>query len=169
MVHGDYATLPALKKLIRESGIDCNALALQEGLTRDRLRELARHPLVTIGGHTTTHINLAQAPPPDVLREMADNRTFLEGTTQKPVTHFAYPFGNAGACGPREAAIAMATGFRSAVTTRRGGIFAEHLDHLYELPREPLSRNDTPSSLRCKVDGFYRALHSRLGDPVARM
>ena len=39
----------------------------------------------------------------------------------------------------------------------------------HELPREPLSRKDTPSSLRCKVDGFYRALHSRLGDPVARM
>jgi peptidoglycan/xylan/chitin deacetylase (PgdA/CDA1 family) len=169
MVHGNYATLPTLKKLIRESGIDCNALALQEGLTRDRLRELALNPLVTIGGHTTTHINLAQASASDVEREMRDNRAFLEDSIQKPVTHFAYPFGNADACGLREAAIAKITGFRSAVTTQRGGIFPQHLDHLHELPREPLSRNDTPSSLRCKVDGFYRALHSRLGDPVARM
>jgi peptidoglycan/xylan/chitin deacetylase (PgdA/CDA1 family) len=169
MVHGNYATLPALKRLIRENGIDCNALALQEGLTRERLRELARHPLVTIGGHTTTHINLARAPARDVEREMGDNQAFLEDTTQTPVMHFAYPFGNADACGVREAGIAKSTGFRSAVTTQRGGIFPEHLDHLHELPREPLSRNDTSSSLRCKVDGFYRALHSRLGDPVARM
>jgi peptidoglycan/xylan/chitin deacetylase (PgdA/CDA1 family) len=158
-----------VKSLISANGIDYNALALREGLTRDQLRELASHPLVTIGGHTTTHINLAQASAGAVEHELRDNRAFLEGIIQAPVRHFAYPFGNPDACGPREASIAKATGFRSAVTTRRGGIFPEHLDHLYALPREPVSRKDTPSSLRCKVDGFYRALHSRLGDPVARM
>ena len=169
MIHQNYALLPDVKSLIRANGIDYYALAAQEGLTRDMLRELARHPLVTIGGHTTTHINLAQAPAPVVAKEMRDNRTFLEEITQTPVLHFAYPFGNEKACGLREAGIARATGFHSAVTTRRGGIFPDHLDHLYELPREPLSRKDTSSSMRCKVDGFYRALHSRWGDPVARM
>jgi hypothetical protein len=124
---------------------------------------------VTIGGHTTTHINLAQAPAAVVEQELRGNRAFLEETIQAPVVHFAYPFGNADACGPREAGIARSAGFRSAVTTRRGGIFPGHLDHLYALPREPVCRKDTPSSLQCKVNGFYRALHSRLGDPVARM
>ena len=83
--------------------------------------------------------------------------------------HFAYPFGNARACGAREAEIAGAVGFRTAVTTRCGAIFPEHLDHPHALPREVLSADDTPSSLRCKLDGVYRAFHSRLGDPVARM
>lgn len=169
MVHGDYATLPAVRDLIKANGIDCNAIAREEGLTRDGLRELAAHPLVTIGGHTTTHINLAQAPATVVEQELRANRAFLEEAIEKPVVHFAYPFGNADACGPREAGIARSTGFRSAVTTRRGGIFSEHLDHLYALPREPVSRNDTPSSLQCKLNGFYRALHSRLGSPVAGM
>ncbi len=127
------------------------------------------HPLVTIGGHTTTHIALAQATAPEVDKEMRDNRVFLEGIVQAPIQHFAYPFGNVEACGAREAKIAAAAGFRSAVTTRRGTLFPEHRQHLHELPREPLTYEETPSSMRCKVDGFYRALHSRLGDPVARM
>lgn len=169
MIHGNYALLPEVRRLIAANGIDCSVLALREGLNRDRLRELASHPLVTIGGHTSTHINLAQASSAGVDREMRENRAFLEETIERPVVHFAYPFGNPDACGLREANIAKEAGFRSAVTTRRGSLFPEHLRHLHELPREPLTRAETPSSLRCKVDGFYRALHSRLGDPVARM
>ncbi|MEJ0074520.1 MAG: polysaccharide deacetylase family protein [Alphaproteobacteria bacterium] len=169
MIHGNYALLPEVKRLIAANGIDCRALALQEGLDRDQLRKLASHPLATIGGHTTTHINLAQAAASEVDTEMRANRAFLEGILQAPIRHFAYPFGNVDACGPREANIAAAAGFRSAVTTRRGTLFPEHLRHLHELPREPLTYADTPSSMRCKVDGFYRALHSRLGDPVALM
>jgi peptidoglycan/xylan/chitin deacetylase (PgdA/CDA1 family) len=169
MIHANYALLPEVKRLIAANGIDCHALALQEGLNRDQLRELAAHPLVTIGGHTTTHIALAQATAPAVDKEMRDNRVFLEGIIQAPIRHFAYPFGNLEACGTREAKIAAAAGFRSAVTTRRGTLFPEHRHCLHELPREPLTFEETASSMRCKVDGFYRALHSRLGDPVARM
>lgn len=169
MIHANYASLPALKKLIVMNGIDCHALARREGLSREQLRELASHPLVTIGGHTTTHIALAQATPAEAEREVRDNRAFLEGIIQAPIRHFAYPFGNLEACGVRDAKIAAAAGFRSAVTTRRGTLFPEHRRHLHELPREPLTYEETPSSMRCKVDGFYRALHSRWGDPVARM
>ena len=168
-IHGNYALLPEVKRVIAANAINCTALALREGLSPEELRKLASHPLVTIGGHTTTHINLAQASAAQVEREMHDNRVFLEGIVQRPIEHFAYPFGNRDACGRREADIARSVGFRSAVTTRRGSLFADHLRHLHELPREPLTRMDTPSSLRCKVDGFYRALHSKLGDPVARM
>jgi peptidoglycan/xylan/chitin deacetylase (PgdA/CDA1 family) len=169
MIHANYALLPEVKRLIAANGIDCHALASQEGLDQGQLRKLASHPLVTIGGHTTTHPNLAQATASDVEKEILDNRAFLEGMLDAPIRHFAYPFGNAAACGPREAEIARAAGFRSAVTTRRGSLFPEHLRHLHELPREPLTYEETPSSMRCKVDGFYRALHSRLGDPVFRM
>ncbi len=168
-IHGNYALLPQVKRLIALNGIDSTVLAVQEGLKPEKLRELASHPLVAIGGHTSSHINLAQASAVTVDKEMGDNRTFLEEIVQKPVIDFAYPFGNPDTCGWREANIAKAAGFRSAVTTRRGSLFPEHLRHLHELPREPLTRADTPSSLRCKVDGFYRALHSGLGDPVARM
>ena len=169
MIHANYALLPEVKRLIEANGIDCHALASREGLDQDQLRELAAHPLVTIGGHTTTHIALAQATASVVEKEIGDNRVFLEGIVRAPIQHFAYPFGNLEACGAREAQIVAAAGFRSAVTTRRGTLFPEHRQHLHELPREPLTYEETPSSMRCKVDGFYRALHSRFGEPVARM
>ena len=168
-IHENYDLLSGVRDAIAGAGIDCSALVTQEALTADKLRQLSRHPLVTIGGHGDTHINLAQADAAIVECELISNRSFLEGIIDKPVMHFAYPFGNAHACGEREAEIARATGFRTAVTTRCGSVFPQHADNLYALPREVLSADDTSSSLSCKLNGVYRAVHSRFGDPVALM
>jgi peptidoglycan/xylan/chitin deacetylase (PgdA/CDA1 family) len=168
-IHKDFGVLPHVRAAIAESKIDCGALVDREALSEQQLRRLARHPLVTIGGHTTTHRNLAQASPATVQWEMAENRKFLQDTTDRPVEHFAYPFGHEGACGTREAEISRSVGFRTATTTRLGALFPEHAHHLHALPRLHLSCDDTSSTLRCKVDGVYRAIHSRWGDPVARM
>ncbi|MBV8826135.1 MAG: polysaccharide deacetylase family protein [Bradyrhizobiaceae bacterium] len=169
MVHKDFSLLTQLREAIAKSRIDCRALVDREALSEAQLRRLARHPLVTIGGHTTTHRNLAEAPAPAVEWEMAENRRFLQEITGQPIDHFAYPFGHARACGEREARICREVGFRTAVTTRAGTLFAEHAHELHALPRLHLAGDDTPSTLRCKVDGVYRAIQSRFGDPVARM
>jgi peptidoglycan/xylan/chitin deacetylase (PgdA/CDA1 family) len=168
-IHKDFSLLPHVRSAIRESKIDCSGLVEQEALTPEQLQRLARHPLVTIGGHTTTHRNLAQASEAIVASEMADNRTFLQDSTDQPIEHFAYPFGHPRACGDREARIASAVGFRTAVTTRLGAIFPQHLHELHALPRMQIAHDDNLATLRCKLDGFYRAVQSRLGDPVARM
>ena len=168
-IHRDYELLTPVRAAIAAHGIDCGKLLAREALTVEQLRQLARHPLVTIGAHGDTHINLARASAETAHHEMASNRRFLEAAIDKPVLHFAYPFGNARACGEREAEIASAVGFRTAVTTRSGAIFPAHLGHPHALPRERLGGDDTPSSLRCKLNGVYRAVHSQLGDPVAVM
>jgi peptidoglycan/xylan/chitin deacetylase (PgdA/CDA1 family) len=169
MVHKDFSLLPHLRQAIAKSTIDCRALVDREALSEAQLRRLSRHPLATIGGHTTTHRNLAEAPAPAVEWEMAANRRFLQEITGQPIDHFAYPFGHARACGEREARICREVGFRTAVTTRAGTLFAQHVHELHALPRLHLAGDDTPSTLRCKVDGVYRAIQSRFGDPVARM
>src|SRR4029077_14292422 len=139
MVHRDYATLAHVKAAIAASESECGVLAKREGLTAEGLRRLASHPLVTIGAHGSTHVNLARVSAREVERELATNRRFLEAMTDRPVMHFAYPFGNANACGPREAGIVRSLGFHSASTPRRGALFPEHLAHLHALPREPLA------------------------------
>lgn len=168
-IHRDYATLAPVKAAIAAAGIDWQALARREALSIEQLRRLAASPLVTIGAHGERHINLARASAEEAKRDMIASRRRLEELIDEEVVHFAYPFGNANACGPREAAIAQAAGFRTAVTTRRGTLFPEHLDDLYALPREPLSGSDTAATLQCKVRGLHRAFESKLGDPVARM
>jgi peptidoglycan/xylan/chitin deacetylase (PgdA/CDA1 family) len=169
LIHQDFSLLPHLREIIAKSGIDCRALVDREALSEDQLRELSRHPLVTIGGHTVTHCNLAQASASTARWEMAENRRFLQYVTAQPIEHFAYPFGHERACGDREAEISRETGFCTAVTGRWGTLFAEHADHRHALPRLHLACDDTSSTLRCKVDGFDRAIRSRFGDPIVRM
>jgi peptidoglycan/xylan/chitin deacetylase (PgdA/CDA1 family) len=169
LIHSDYDTLNAVRAAVALAGIDCGALARREALTVKQLRQLASHPLVTIGAHTERHTNLARASEDEVRREMIAGRQFLESILQREIAHFAYPFGNARACGPREARIARAAGFRTAVTTRRGTLFPEHIDNLFALPREPIVGRDTPATLQCKLGGMNRALQSRFGNPVACM
>ena len=60
-IHNDWRVLPHVRAAIEDKKIDCSALVDREALTEQQLRRFARHPLVTIGGHTTTHRNLAQA------------------------------------------------------------------------------------------------------------
>jgi peptidoglycan/xylan/chitin deacetylase (PgdA/CDA1 family) len=168
-VHDNFDVLPAVRDAIASAGIDIAALVDREALTEAQLRELAHHPLATIGAHTTTHVNLARASAATVRSEMDENRRFLEGIIAEPVDHFAYPFGHKRACGEREAEISRSLGFRTAVTTRPGMVFAEHRDELHALPRVGLEWHENASTLHCKLNGFNRAVHSRLGDPIARM
>ena len=168
-IHSDFSLLPEVKATIKRYGIECRALVDRIALTSDGLRKLSQHPLVTIGGHGINHENLLQRSADAVRWEMTSNRAFLETIIERPIMHFAYPFGTARSCGEREAQIARSVGFRTAVTTRHGSIFRKHLEHLHALPRECITRDDSPDTMRCKLDGFYRAVQSFWGDPIAEM
>ncbi len=169
LVDLDHDALADVREAIAASGIDCSALIRAEGLTVEQLRRLAASPLVTIGAHSVRHIDLGRASVAEVKQEMTTSRRFLEGVIDREVAHFAYPFGDVSTCGVREACIAKSVGFRTAVTTRHGTLFPEHLEHRYALPREPIFGKDTLTSLHCKIGGTYRAFYSGFGDPVAQM
>jgi peptidoglycan/xylan/chitin deacetylase (PgdA/CDA1 family) len=49
--------------------------------------------------------------------------------------HFAYPVGDGTSAATREFETAAKVGFRTAVTTRPGVLFADHADYLTALPR----------------------------------
>ena len=168
-IHADFDVLPGVREAIARAGIEIPALVDQEALTEQQLRTLAQHPLVTIGSHTTTHLNLKRASAATVRTEMGDNRKFLQDITGQRIDHNAYPFGHSGACGEREAEISRSLGFRTAVTTRAGTIFPEHRHHLHALPRICLARDESTVTLQCKLNGLSRAVNSRFGDPVALM
>ena len=63
-------------------------------LTSAELGRLAESPLIDIGAHTMTHPTLAYASIEDQQREVAECRAALERVLHKPVTAFAYPYGN---------------------------------------------------------------------------
>ena len=168
-VHRNFDLLPAIHHALDTAGIQVAALVDREALTQEQLRTLAQHPLVTIGGHTTTHPNLKRSDAAAVRWEMAENRKFLQELTATTVCHHAYPFGHSHACGEREADISHSLGFRTAVTTRPGTIFPEHRNHLHALPRICLTARENASTLHCKLNGLSRAINSRFGAPIASM
>ncbi len=141
-----------------------------DALNESELRELAASPLVEIGGHTVSHPQLSRLEAGEVLREMADNRRRLEGLLDRPVRHFAYPYGDAASCGAREAVLAREVGFQTAVTTRIGNLFPAHRNHPTALPRLRLfSDHECLGLVDFQRSGAAGALITRFGDPVTTM
>ena len=120
----------------------CNDLCMTWG----ELTTLAADPLVTIGAHTVNHVMLAKVPERMARNEMAMSRSVIEASLGKRPDHLSYPVGDRTSAGPREFKIAAEIGFKTAVTTRPGVLFAEHRDHLMALPR--ISLNGEHQQLR---------------------
>ncbi len=147
-LHDWLRAMPGRDDLAREigalaarHGIDPAAICRDLCLSWDELKTFAAEPLVGIGAHTVTHCNLAQQPDEIASQEMATSRARIEDALQRPVPHFAYPYGDRAAAGPREFALAKAAGFKTAVTTRPGMIFPESADYPTALPRVSLNGN----------------------------
>ena len=122
-------------------GVDQAAICADLCLSWDELQQIAADPLVTIGAHSITHCNLAKQSEGVAAYELRESRARIEQAVQTDVVHLAYPYGDRIAAGPREFAHARAAGYKTAVTTRPGMIFAESSRHLTALPRVSLNGN----------------------------
>jgi peptidoglycan/xylan/chitin deacetylase (PgdA/CDA1 family) len=105
----------------------------------EELAQLAVDPLVTIGAHTVSHPMLAKLSAQAARSEMDLSRSVIEAALLVRPQHLSYPVGDPTAAGPREFKIAAELGFKTAVTTRPGVLFAEHREQLTALPRISLN------------------------------
>ncbi len=102
-------------------------------LTRDELRTLAASPVVTIGAHTVDHVLLAAQPFSDQVETMAKSKAELEELVDRPVRHFAYPFGDSESFNSASVEAARTCGFETATTTLSGRV--TRLNDRWRLPR----------------------------------
>jgi peptidoglycan/xylan/chitin deacetylase (PgdA/CDA1 family) len=108
--------------------------ATHRPLTRAELRRLSESALIEIGGHTMRHPVLARAPLDDQREEIGGCRSALEDAIGKPVTAFAYPFGQlADHYQPDTVDLVRNAGFDLAFTTRQSFVTG-HASPL-EIPR----------------------------------
>jgi peptidoglycan/xylan/chitin deacetylase (PgdA/CDA1 family) len=145
-------------------GMDAQALAARHMMDWDMLRRLAASPFVEIGAHTLTHPPLATLDGATAAVEMAGSRDRLERETGRPVRHLAYPYGVPGTTGAREAALADQLGFRTAVTTAPGNLFARHAKRRHAWPRHGIGPADGPAALRLKLAGISNPLRAARPD-----
>jgi peptidoglycan/xylan/chitin deacetylase (PgdA/CDA1 family) len=135
----ERAALEAIGDLAARYGVDMAALCAEQCMDWSEIGELARDPLATIGAHTVNHVMLAKASDAQVRTELRMSRAVIEAALGRAPDHLAYPFGDPTTAGAREFRIAAELGFKTAVTTRPGVLFAEHAHHFTALPRISLN------------------------------
>jgi peptidoglycan/xylan/chitin deacetylase (PgdA/CDA1 family) len=99
-------------------------------LSWDQIRELDQSGIITIGGHTINHRNLAELAPDQQRYEIADGKRQLEQHLGHPIYDFAYPYGSYNASAVQ---IARDAGYETAVSTTPGT--EQSLGNLYTLYR----------------------------------
>jgi len=155
----DAALHEAVARFCARHGLIYESVCQDLCMDWDELRSFATEPLVTIGAHTLSHCHLAKADETRAAHEMAHSRDLIAAELQRPVRHFAYPYGDRAAASVREFDIAERLGFVSAVTTRPGMIFNESAAHMHALPRLSLNGNyQTERMLRVLTSGAATAM-----------
>ena len=139
-----------LRRVVRELcaryQVDIAQFCEQLCMGWNELSKLAADPLITIAAHTVNHVMLAKVPERSARSEMDMSRSVIEASLGTRPQHLSYPVGDRTSAGPREFKIAAELGFKTAVTTRPGVLFASHRQHLTALPR--ISLNGEHQQLR---------------------
>jgi peptidoglycan/xylan/chitin deacetylase (PgdA/CDA1 family) len=82
--------LPRLESFVSAGKLaDCYA-----GMTAEQVGQLSQDPLFSIGVHTTDHPFLTRCEPAEALRQIQDNKSWIEQASNKQVDVIAYPGGN---------------------------------------------------------------------------
>jgi len=107
-------------------------VSFQDGtpMTVREMQNLGQNPLFAIGAHSAHHVMLSQQNAVDQAYEVMESKQQIEKWLGKPVTGFAYPYGNYTGVTQQ---ILKESGFRYAVSTESKPVTGE--DDPFALPR----------------------------------
>lgn len=83
-------------------------------LDEKMLREMASHPLMTIGSHSASHCDFGTLSKKRAELELTKSQARLSEITGKEITSFAYPFGNIWNMNEHDTALMQKLGYTSA-------------------------------------------------------
>lgn len=140
-LHKRFRDLPATacaeaaRRLCDDIGLDPAVFCAQHGMSWDMVREIASSRIGHIEAHTMKHMAVSCLSRDAMIRDIEGgiDRTMLE-TGVRP-KHFAYPFGDRLAAGPRDFAILGELPLVTATTTIEGVLHRRHRLNKHSLPR----------------------------------
>jgi peptidoglycan/xylan/chitin deacetylase (PgdA/CDA1 family) len=119
----------------------------QEGyLSEEELREIARHPLLTIGAHGLWHRHFTRLSSVEARIELRESRSRLKSITGRKIDLMAWPFGE---CDAGLERLSEECGYRAAWSVWKG------TNSTYSRWRVPLGRRDNMARFIAKVSGAY--------------
>jgi peptidoglycan/xylan/chitin deacetylase (PgdA/CDA1 family) len=156
------ACIATAKKFAARYRIEPRDLSARHGMTWDMARAITGGGLGTIEAHTVRHLALSRQEPEDIYADLAACRSRIEEETGRAPRHFAYPFGDADAAGPREFEMLRALPILTATTTKAGMLRPEEATMRTALPRLMLNGH---YQSRAYVEVLLSGLHSLLSMP----
>ena len=122
-------------------------------LSEDELREISRHPLITIGAHGLWHRHFNRISHDEAQFELTESRRLLAETIERRVDLMAWPYGE---CTPAVEQLAGECGYRAAWSVWKGA------NTTFSRWRVPLGRNDHMLRFIAKSSGLYGLTEARL-------
>jgi peptidoglycan/xylan/chitin deacetylase (PgdA/CDA1 family) len=148
-------------------GASFNALSRAQFMDWEQLRALAGRDNVEIGAHTRSHTALNTLSDAEARAEIEEGWHILEEHIGRPVTHFAYPYGDRDTTGARDFALCETLGFATATTTVAGVLRPEHRESLHCLPRLPIWTNEARATIAPKLSGAFELMLRLRGSKAA--
>jgi peptidoglycan/xylan/chitin deacetylase (PgdA/CDA1 family) len=115
-------------------------------LSESELREISRHPLVTIGAHGFWHRHFNRLTRDDARFELIESRRLLAGITGTTVDLLAWPYGE---CNAELELLSAECGYRASWSVWKG------TNSQHSRWRVPLGRRDNLARFVVKSSGIY--------------
>jgi len=115
-------------------------------LSADELREISRHPLVTVGAHGLWHRHFTRLSSAEARLELRESRSLLRSITGRQIDLMAWPYGE---CSERLELLSEESGYRAAWSVWKG------TNSTHSRWRVPLGRRDNMARFIAKVSGAY--------------
>ena len=122
-------------------------------LSEEELREISRHPLITIGSHGLWHRHFTRLSLDEAQFELTESKHLLEDMIGKTVDLMAWPYGE---CNAELEQLAGECGYQAAWSVWKG------TNGAHSRWRVPLGRNDTAPRFIAKASGVYGLTEARL-------
>lgn len=143
-----YVALPLLERyeLPMTLFVTAGFVGLDGYLSAEELREMARHPLITIGAHGLTHPHFNELTNGEALHELVESKKMLQEIVGGTVDYMAWPYGE---CDQRLEELSEASGYRASWSVWKG------TNSRHSRWRVPLGRRDNMPRFIAKVSGAY--------------
>jgi peptidoglycan/xylan/chitin deacetylase (PgdA/CDA1 family) len=121
-------------------------------LSTDELREISKHPLVTIGAHGLWHRHFTRLKADEARFELTESRRLLSAMTGSRVDLMAWPFGE---CDEYLEQLSKECGYRASWSVWKGA------NRMHSRWRVPLGRRDNMVHFAAKASGVYALTKAR--------
>jgi peptidoglycan/xylan/chitin deacetylase (PgdA/CDA1 family) len=122
-----------LDELLTWAGAEPTVRPTHRFLTLEEMVALARGKLIEVGAHTVTHPALSALPAASQREEIKKSKARLEAILERPITSFAYPYGQQIHYSAETVSIVREAGFSCACSSFTGVV--ERFTDQYQLPR----------------------------------